>query len=250
MNLFDSLLPLSDLGQTPEQWSRALGDILDPQNGADRWHGVLCAGTHEEVSFLNDFRRNSPQFTSRIRAAAGIHPWTSKSLHWKYLEAPDVIGEIGLDRSDRHKNDFELQLQAFELELLRASQLDLPVLVHCVRAHNSLMSNPLFLKRLDRTCFHAYHSSPEVLEFWLTTPCVFSLDARYLRAGSRKWNQKIVERIPMEKVLIESSGAHGVSSLATLKNLIEHISQIKSLPKQEVADAIWQNSCRFWSFEI
>lgn len=80
--------------------------------------------------------------------SAGIHPWHIYSLNlqnaFKELYCISTsknlvaIGECGLDKFS--KTDIQIQIKVFEKQLLLAEQLNLPVIVHCVRSYDLILN--------------------------------------------------------------------------------------------------------------
>ncbi|MBP9741819.1 MAG: TatD family hydrolase [Burkholderiales bacterium] len=96
-----------------------------------------------EVPQLVRLRLNHSQY----KIGFGIHPWfinegmgIDKQLgHLNEAIAefkPDFIGEIGLDYL---KPNHQLQQQLFKRQLLLALQLNLPVVIHSVKAYNDVL---------------------------------------------------------------------------------------------------------------
>ncbi len=88
----------------------------------------------------------------RTITSCGVHPWDAQrqsvgSIDWDNLtSSTDSIGEIGLDFTcdiDRQK-----QLEVFKDQLEYAQQLQLPVVIHCVKAFEEVMTTlkPLALR--------------------------------------------------------------------------------------------------------
>ncbi|MCM1108223.1 MAG: TatD family hydrolase [Clostridium sp.] len=78
--------------------------------------------------------------------SAGLHPWyVSESWPqelealWSVLEQKKVVavGECGFDRCCN--TPLDVQVQAFEAQVKRAEQLNMPVILHCVRALDLLL---------------------------------------------------------------------------------------------------------------
>lgn len=80
--------------------------------------------------------------------SAGIHPWHIHSLNlqnafkelffissYKKLVA---IGECGIDKFA--KSHIKIQIEIFERQLLLAEQLNLPIIVHCVRSYDLILN--------------------------------------------------------------------------------------------------------------
>lgn len=73
--------------------------------------------------------------------AAGVHPWSAEEADPDHLPALGIgiqaIGEIGLDYA--RPVDRSRQEKLFRAQLVRAEELRLPVVLHCVRAFEPTM---------------------------------------------------------------------------------------------------------------
>jgi len=84
--------------------------------------------------------------------SVGVHPWfvppspdTPEGLrHWNRLveKVPSAlaIGECGLDKAPRRRENFSLQKQWFLHQIRLSEELQKPLIIHCVRCFNELMS--------------------------------------------------------------------------------------------------------------
>lgn len=101
-------------------------------------------------------------FTSRHTElrVAGIHPWDADKTSVDELDFSQVqaIGEIGLDYAC--KVDKTKQEEIFRAQISIAEKLQLPVVLHCVRAFNPTL---LILKEysLRGVIFHGFIGSKE-----------------------------------------------------------------------------------------
>lgn len=101
----------------------------------------------------------------------GLHPWyivphrIDKMLEYveKYIQQKNVIavGEIGLDKI---QPEYELQKEVFVKQLLIAEKYRKPVIIHCVRAFQDVMSILKLQKISVPVIFHGYNSNPQDAE--------------------------------------------------------------------------------------
>lgn len=96
--------------------------------------------------------------------SAGVHPWNAAEedvcAALEYLNAAPIsaVGEIGLDYAS--DVDRSVQRKVFEVQLEVAQRRLLPTIIHCVRAHNDILSI-LKLYDLPTVIFHGFIGSPE-----------------------------------------------------------------------------------------
>ncbi len=97
--------------------------------------------------------------------SAGVHPWDAEKVDMndavRFLETAQVaaIGEIGLDFS--RDIDRGRQEEVFRAQLEVAARRGLPVILHCVRAHNEIL-RILPEYHLKAVVFHGYTGSKEL----------------------------------------------------------------------------------------
>ena len=102
---------------------------------------VVASAKLDEITKLVKLRNS----ISSYKIGFGIHPWYVDEVNntINQLEIalndykPDFIGEIGLDYT---KPNIELQKEIFSAQLKLANEFHLPVVIHCVRAYNDVLS--------------------------------------------------------------------------------------------------------------
>lgn len=101
-------------------------------------------------------------FTSRHTElrAVGVHPWDAENsaIDESIFQGAQAIGEIGLDYAC--KVDKKRQEEIFRRQLSIAQQLQLPVVLHCVRAFFPTLAI-LSEYRLRGVIFHGFIGSKE-----------------------------------------------------------------------------------------
>lgn len=120
-------------------------------------HCHLAALTHNQLAFRVAVPAIIPSDMPKLVAyraqnhlakiGCGLHPWYLASVPPTWLNLnqlrqlvnqyrPDFIGETGLDK---FKPGFDLQLYSLRLHLHLAQELDMPIVIHCVRAYSELL---------------------------------------------------------------------------------------------------------------
>ena len=150
--------------------------------------------------------------------AVGVHPWWVAELAIEPAQLQRAIeervareragnnrciavGECGLDANIDAPMD--AQLAAFEAQLRAARSLDLPVIVHCVRAHNEVIRLLKSVRPPQGGVIHAFSGSRETAdEYWKLG---FYLGAggtiTYPRAAKTR---ATFTSVPLESLLLES----------------------------------------------
>ena len=186
---------------------------------------------------------------SRISAAPGVHPM--KADQWSQTVAgvlqkllPDIvaIGEIGLDYTDGMPPR-ELQQAVFRAQLRIALRADLPVIIHCRKAFNDLLS--ILAEESAgalQGVMHAFSGSVEIARECITRGLKIGI------AGPVTWGNavrpvKVVNEIPLEYLLLEtdspdlSPAPHkgAVNEPAFLLYTARKVADIKGVAIDEVA---------------
>jgi TatD DNase family protein len=144
--------------------------------------------------------------------SVGIHPWDAQLIEPKEVEktlsvcvetmSAVAIGECGLDRAC--KVDFGQQKRVFLEHLTYASNENLPVVIHCVKAWSDII--PLFKTFSNvRYILHDFRANIPQTQKLLEFDTYFSFGKSVLKPTS-----KLVETIkivPHERILTETDDA-------------------------------------------
>jgi TatD DNase family protein len=140
----------------------------------------------------------------------GLHPWKTPSPNWQqqltsYLDTVPhaCIGECGLDRWIKGY-DIELQREVFTAQLDLASQRNLPLSIHCLKAWG-LLIEILESRPLPQRGFllHSYSGSAELIPRLAELGAYFSFSGYFLH--QRKQNVRdAFKSVPPDRLLIET----------------------------------------------
>lgn len=143
--------------------------------------------------------------------AFGLHPWFvgSETGNWRERLSEFLnyggcsVGEIGLDRWKRTDN-FAAQIEAFRWQWEMASERNLAVTVHCLRAWDVLEREVDRLPRLKQGfLLHAYGGPTDRVRSWVDRGAYFSFSPTFgLPGRDRKLAPFRV--IPSDRLLVES----------------------------------------------
>lgn len=147
--------------------------------------------------------------SSMAGAAIGLHPWkvASAPKNWQarfleILESADAIGEVGLD--GRCNSAMETQIEAFQWQLSFATERNLPISIHCIKATEPLLhilaQGPLPARGFH---LHAYGGSAEQVRQFTDFGAYFSFHAGQLD-GKAKKAPIALKAVPEERLLIET----------------------------------------------
>lgn len=168
----------------------------------------------------------------------GVHPWhvAGASLpSVEQVQAADAVGEIGLDKAC--EVDFECQKRLFERQLALAELYHKPVVLHCVRAFEEMMTM-LEKHRLKAVIFHGFIGSREQAERAVKK-------GHYLSFGARtECSRKTVEALratPLDRLFAESDEAE-----TPLIEIYETIARLRGIEQAELELATAENYHRIF----
>lgn len=189
MRLVDTHCHLDDSrfdADRPEVLARAAGiDVVVPGTHAAQWPRLRAQAADWGVRF-----------------AVGTHPHCLPDG----LDVPEdldgacAIGECGLDHAVPVA--METQERVFAAHVAVAVDADLPLLLHCYRAHPSMLR---VLRRFSRVrgVMHSYSGGPELLAEYLALGLHISLAGVVTYPNARK-PLNTLRRVPLERLLAET----------------------------------------------
>lgn len=222
-------------------------------------------GTHEgDWEQVRDLAQAQPG----IVPCFGLHPWFvgERSQEWlvrlrAFLEAtPAAIGEVGLDRWIAHP-DRAAQEEVFVAQLRLARALELPLMVHCLKAWGWLRDVLAREGPPPAMLLHAYGGAAEMVAPLAAMGAFFSfggsvLDERRLRARAA------LQAVPLDRLLIETDapalpppelyrpyvvvGERGelYNEPANLPAILAGLATRRGLPADELREITWDNARR------
>ena len=189
-------------------------------------------------------------------AAVGVHPHEVENITEADIDElrelskhPKVvaIGEIGLDYYyDLSPRD--LQRHWFKRQLELADELKMPVIIHSRDAAQECF-DIIKNSNVRNGVIHCYSGSAEMAEEYIKMGFYIGVGGS-LTFKNKKKGVETVERIPIEKILIETDspylapvpyrGKRNDSRL--LKYVVERISQIKNIPENDICNITKNNA--------
>lgn len=144
----------------------------------------------------------------KIRLALGMHPLYAKEHDKEFpkflnnLSKTSYIGEIGLDYSREGYTTKDIQLASFS-KILKALDGQKKVLsLHSRRAESEVFSH-LLENKIKGAIFHWYSGPLSLIDKIVNSGYYFSVNPEMIRSEN---GQKIISRIPLDKVLPETDG--------------------------------------------
>ena len=189
-------------------------------------------------------------------SAVGVHPHEVENITEADIDElrelskhPKVvaIGEIGLDYYyDLSPRD--LQRHWFKRQLELADELKMPVIIHSRDAAQECF-DIIKNSNVRNGVIHCYSGSAEMAEEYIKMGFYIGVGGSLTFKNNKK-GVETVERIPIEKILIETDspylapvpyrGKRNDSRL--LKYVVERISQIKNIPENDICNITKNNA--------
>lgn len=175
----------------------------------------------------------------------GVHPWMASAKLLEQmrpsLEKAKIIGEIGMDNV-WCTNDLQIQKEVFIAQIAYASRMHKPVVLHTKGQEKEILE---IIRQYPNTYFVHWYSCPDYIDEYNEVASYFSVGPS---VGKDEAVTKLVERIPIEKLLLESDGIDAIEwaiqsrdYLGALHHSIETIAQIKSLSIAQTEAILDQN---------
>ncbi|MDC0088102.1 TatD family hydrolase [Akkermansiaceae bacterium] len=150
------------------------------------------------------------EYPDLIIPSFGLHPWKAPTDDWydlllHYLDttANACIGECGLDRwIDDY--DIEEQTETFIQQLDLATERNLPLSIHCLKAWGALL-DILESRPLPERGFllHSYGGSAELVPRLAKLGAYFSISGYFLHPRKRKVIEAF-QQVPRDRLFIET----------------------------------------------
>jgi TatD DNase family protein len=171
--------------------------------------------------------------------SAGLHPWYIQE-NWEadFIElkksgntpAMLAVGECGLDKVC--ETDYELQKKAFIAQIQLANEINKPLIIHCVRAHEDVIKCLEMTQNKMPAIFHGFNKSLELAERLLSK-------GYYLSFGKSLQNQHmhpVFKKIPPDRIFLETDD----TDLA-IEDIYAQAAIIKSIPVDTLSVQLKQN---------
>ena len=195
----------------------------------------------------------------------GLHPWYVRELDEAALEQaletlPSVIreqgavavGECGLDaiHARREGSPLERQERVLVRHLEVARELALPLILHCVKAHERM------LRLLEQHgpfpaggVMHSYSGHAELVPRYARLGLSFSFAGVITREEARR-PRDALKAVPLERLLVESDGPdqayRGAQSSRSeprdIVRMLEVAAELRTAPLEELAEATHHNA--------
>ena len=174
--------------------------------------------------------------------SVGIHPWYISQTNQKlqlnklrqiaYNQSVKFIGECGLDRLKG--SQLPLQEEIFIKQIRIAEEVKKPILIHCVKCFNELISIKKIVSPKVPMIIHGFNNNIEVAKSLLERGFYLSLGASLMNDDSN--TIKLLQQIPLEKLFFETD-----DKAISIKKIYEKASFLLNIPLNTLEDVIFAN---------
>ncbi|WP_062268623.1 TatD family hydrolase [Endozoicomonas arenosclerae] len=251
--LFDSHCHLDfpefdpDRDETLEQcWVKGVRSICIPATEARFWPRVL--------KLVNQTPDNVRRYV-----ALGLHPYFLESHQKSHIDGLEqqlkqnlkticAVGEIGLDYALK---DSDLDLQHWYLikQLELADQFNLPVILHCRKAHDVILKQLRRVKLNRGGIVHAFSGSEQQARQYIDLGFKLGFGGTITYERARKTRQ-LATTLPLESIVLETdapdmpmAGYQGQRNTPTrLPLILQQLAELRSCSVEEIALTTTENA--------
>lgn len=235
-------------GVAPEQWQRA-AQLCAQYDGLFYAAGIHPHWIEQQQWFQKDaVGLLTGQTQEKIIALISKEVSQATGTGMSHCLA---VGECGLDKM--LNTPLELQQQLFSTHIEVANQLHKPLIIHCVRAHNELLS---LLKKSKVNCggiIHAFSGSYEVAQQYVALGFYLGVGGTITYERAQK-TRTAVAKIPLEFLVLETDapdmplqGKQGQrNSPEYIPEIAKVLAELRGVTIREIADITRSNAERLF----
>ena len=168
----------------------------------------------------------------------GIHPWDSDRWKSRLNEMNQIlaekgclaVGEIGLDKLKGP--ELSVQVAVFKQQILLSEQLNLPVILHCVKSWNEIKSIKRELKPKQAWIYHGF-TKANLIEDVLKEGIYISIGDAILNSPTL---QSALKNIPLDRLFLETDAA-----ACSIEAIYVKVSELKNIPLSQLQSQLEEN---------
>ncbi|WP_100640171.1 TatD family hydrolase [Marinobacter salexigens] len=187
----------------------------------------------------------------------GIHPWFVEKSSSEDLDALKAalakrselcvgVGECGLDRL---RGNMGIQLPWFEAQINLASEVDCPLVIHSVRAHDEVHAALRRANWSGRALVHGFSGSYQQASKLVDLGCYVGVGGIITHPRAQKTRDTIA-RLPLETLVLETDAPDmapdgvkpGANSPVYLRRILESLCDLRNEPVGEVSSVLFSNT--------
>lgn len=170
--------------------------------------------------------------------SVGFHPWfignDISSMNWADFEVsvthPQVlaVGEAGLDKLA--EAPLALQIEVFKRQAIWADRLHKPLIIHLVKAVDSLLKLKQELRPKVPWIIHGFRGKEQQADMLVRHGFYLSLGEHF--------QEKVLASIPMDRLFLETDERN-----ISIEMLYERVALLRGCSSEEVYECIGKNIC-------
>lgn len=189
-------------------------------------------------------------YASQEPFSVGLHPWfLSETTYLADLELVEetaqnqnvwAIGETGLDKIIQ--TDFLFQMAVFQKHIEISEKLQKPLIIHCVKAYNEIVSLHKKLRPTQNWLIHGFRANTQIA-FQLQEKGIYLSFGEALLKSPQL--QETFAQIAPAYLLLETD-----DSPISIEKVYEKAAEIRRISIEELQKQVKQNLCKFFSENI
>lgn len=204
---------------------------------------------HKDEWVIKSLYRNFEETAEHGHYSLGLHPWHILTVNWiqaftdlkQFSKSSSVlaIGECGLDKAC--DTNFRLQQEVFTVQVQWANEIKKPLIIHCVRAYEEVLS---ILKKYNNkvpVIFHGFNKNESIAAKIL-------LNGHWLSFGKALLQDKmaaVFATLPLEKLFLETD-----DSDSTIEEIYIKAAGIKNISLEELNRQLNKNVQKVFNKEL
>ena len=211
-------------------------DYIDIHN-----HGAQGSPGHFQVESLMTHENRFPDIENGLAYTIGIHPWFLTAENFQeqigivrqYADHKNIIavGEAGFDRLKGP--EFSIQRKAFAEQVRIADKVSKPVVIHCVRAWDELLSEHKKLRPATPWLVHGFRGRRELAMQLLSKGMYLSFWFDFI---VKPESTPLIKSLPVEKIFLETDG-----SGTDIKTIYEKVASDLNITGEQLKKQIFLN---------
>ena len=207
----------------------------------------------------------------QVLPSFGYHPWFIhlRTVDWKNIlegfldQYPSAVGEIGIDRW-KPDISYDNQEEVFLAQLAMATERNLPVSIHCLKAWGRLLEL-LQENTVPKRGFllHSYGGSVEMIPAFTKLGAYCSFPGYFLR-GAKARHREAFKEVPADRLLIETDApdmqlpselnehpladkeGKDVNHPANIRVVYHELAKFLEEPEEQLAKRVEENFLRYF----
>lgn len=221
--------------------------IFNPSHYLDfHTHGIRNPKDPNFVEIVSVHLGQDKDFT---HYTIGMHPWWTQSVLTQdqkeklsfHLKHPNclALGEVGLDKLKGPA--MKLQIEILKNQLTVAGQLKKPVVIHCVRAIDQLLSVKKNFPHIGNWCLHGYSRHAQLAKQLIDQGFYLSI----MPGLPDHKLESLLRTIPLDKLFLETDSFPHLS----IEQIYLQVASKLDLSVDRLKQQMMQNAKEFFSRE-